>query len=155
MILYLSGLNNMASDQIDAARLGGATGWKMLWNGVLPQLRSATFIALVVTVIGALRVRVSQRVGALHVWGRNQRIWRTLWFCGRDGPVSDHAGLCQRRPVADATGPKGKPLTVLRPIEKASVSARISCQGELAHRAVHPAFAASGALSDLNPGGVK
>ena len=55
MILYLTGLNNVAPDQVEAARLDGAKGWKMLWYVILPQLRPATFIALVVTVIGALR----------------------------------------------------------------------------------------------------
>lgn len=55
MILYLTGLNNVAPDQIEAARLDGAKGWKMLWYVVLPQLRPATFIAVIVTVIGALR----------------------------------------------------------------------------------------------------
>ena len=55
MILYLTGLNNVAPDQIEAARLDGAKGLKMLWFVILPQLRPATFIAVVVTVIGALR----------------------------------------------------------------------------------------------------
>ena len=55
MILYLTGLNNVAADQIEAARLDGAKGWRMLWYVVLPQLKPATFIAVVVTVIGALR----------------------------------------------------------------------------------------------------
>jgi multiple sugar transport system permease protein len=55
MILYLTGLNNVAPDQIEAARLDGAKGWRMLWYVVLPQLRPATFIAVIVTVIGALR----------------------------------------------------------------------------------------------------
>ncbi|MFT2110992.1 carbohydrate ABC transporter permease [Marinomonas sp. 2405UD68-3] len=55
MILYLTGLNNLSPDQIEAARLDGAHGWKMLWHIILPQLRPATFIAIVVTVIGALR----------------------------------------------------------------------------------------------------
>ena len=55
MILYLTGLNNVAPDQVGAARLDGAKGWKMLWYVILPQLRPATFIAVVVTVIGALR----------------------------------------------------------------------------------------------------
>ena len=55
MILYLTGLNNVAPDQIEAARLDGAKGWKMLWYVIIPQLRPATFIAVVVTVIGALR----------------------------------------------------------------------------------------------------
>lgn len=55
MILYLTGLNNVSSDQIEAGRLDGAKGWRMLWHVVLPQLKPATFIAIVVTVIGALR----------------------------------------------------------------------------------------------------
>ena len=55
MILYLTGLNNVSPDQIEAGRLDGAKGWKMLWYVILPQLRPATFIAVVVTVIGALR----------------------------------------------------------------------------------------------------
>ncbi|MCX7888630.1 MAG: sugar ABC transporter permease [Rhodobacteraceae bacterium] len=55
MILYLTGLNNVSPDQVEAARLDGAKGWRMLWYVILPQLRPATFIAVVVTVIGALR----------------------------------------------------------------------------------------------------
>ena len=55
MILYLTGLNNVAPDQIEAARLDGAKSWRMLWYVIIPQLRPATFIAVVVTVIGALR----------------------------------------------------------------------------------------------------
>ena len=55
MILYLTGLNSVDPEQIEAARLDNARGFKMLWYVILPQLRSATFIALVVTVIGALR----------------------------------------------------------------------------------------------------
>jgi multiple sugar transport system permease protein len=55
MILYLTGLNSINPEQIEAARMDGAKGWSMLWNIVLPQLRPATFIAVVVTVIGALR----------------------------------------------------------------------------------------------------
>ena len=55
MILYLTGLNAVDPEQIEAARLDAAKGWRMLWYVVLPQLRPATFIAVVVTVIGALR----------------------------------------------------------------------------------------------------
>lgn len=55
MILYLTGLNAVDPEQIEAGRLDGAKGWRMLWHVVLPQLRPATFIAFVVTVIGALR----------------------------------------------------------------------------------------------------
>lgn len=55
MILYLTGLNGVRPDLIEAARLEGAKGWTMLWHVVLPQLRPATFIAVVVTIIGSLR----------------------------------------------------------------------------------------------------
>ena len=55
MILYLTGLNNVATEQIEAGRLDGARGWRLLWHVVLPQLWPATFLAIVVTVIGALR----------------------------------------------------------------------------------------------------
>ena len=55
MILYLTGLNNVNPEQIEAARIEGAKGFSLLWHVILPQLRPATFIAIVVTVIGALR----------------------------------------------------------------------------------------------------
>lgn len=55
MILYLTGLNAVNQDQIEAGRLDNAKGWRMLWYVILPQLKPATFIAVVVTVIGALR----------------------------------------------------------------------------------------------------
>ena len=55
MILFLTGLNNVSPDQVEAGRLDGAKGWRMLWHVILPQLRPATFIAVVVTIIGALR----------------------------------------------------------------------------------------------------
>lgn len=55
MILYLTGLNNVSSDQIEAGRLDGARGFRMLRHVILPQLWPATFLAIVVTVIGALR----------------------------------------------------------------------------------------------------
>ncbi len=55
MILYLTGLNNVSPDQVEAARLDGAKGFRMLWHVIIPQLRPATFIAVVVTIIGALR----------------------------------------------------------------------------------------------------
>ncbi len=55
MILYLTGLNNINPEQVEAARMDNAKGWSMLWHIIIPQLRPATFIAIVVTVIGALR----------------------------------------------------------------------------------------------------
>ena len=50
MILYLTGLNAVNSELIEAGRLDNAKGLRMLW-----QVGPATFIAFVVTIIGALR----------------------------------------------------------------------------------------------------
>ena len=55
MILYLTGLNAVDPEQIEAGRLDGAKSWRMLWYIIIPQLKPATFIAFVVTIIGALR----------------------------------------------------------------------------------------------------
>ncbi|MDX3925224.1 MAG: sugar ABC transporter permease [Shinella sp.] len=55
MVLYLAGLNNLSEDLIGAGRVDGARGWYMLRHIVLPQLTQVTFIAIAVTVVGALR----------------------------------------------------------------------------------------------------
>lgn len=55
MILYLTGLNNVSAEQVEAGRLDGAKGFRMLRHVILPQLWPATFLAVVVTIIGALR----------------------------------------------------------------------------------------------------
>lgn len=55
LVLFLAGLNNLSEDLVGAGRIDGARGFPMLWHVVLPQLREVSFIALAVTVIGALR----------------------------------------------------------------------------------------------------
>lgn len=55
MILFLAGLNNVDEQVLAAARVDGARGWRMLVHIVLPQLREVTFLAIAVSVIGALR----------------------------------------------------------------------------------------------------
>ncbi len=55
LILYLTGLQSVNPEVVEAARMDGAKSISMLRYIVLPELRPATFIAVVVTVIGALR----------------------------------------------------------------------------------------------------
>ncbi|MDQ0332985.1 multiple sugar transport system permease protein [Mesorhizobium sp. YL-MeA3-2017] len=55
MVLFLAGLNNLNEDLIGAGRVDGARGLRMLRHVVLPQLSQVGFIAIAVTVIGALR----------------------------------------------------------------------------------------------------
>lgn len=55
MVLFLAGLNNLDSELIGAGRVDGARGWRMLRHIVLPQLRQVAFIAVAITIVGALR----------------------------------------------------------------------------------------------------
>lgn len=55
MIIYLTGLTQVDKNVIEAAQMDGAKGFKMLYYVVLPQLKNATFITIVISVIGALR----------------------------------------------------------------------------------------------------
>jgi multiple sugar transport system permease protein len=55
MILYLTGLTAVRRELVDAARLDGAGGWRMLWHVILPQLRPVNYIVLMVCVVSALR----------------------------------------------------------------------------------------------------
>jgi len=55
MVLYLTGLTGINPEVVEAARMEGAKGVRLLWHVILPQLRPATFMAVVLTVIGALR----------------------------------------------------------------------------------------------------
>ena len=54
-ILYLAGLTTLRPEQLDAGRIDGAGGWTLLRRVVLPQLRPVTFIAVMVSIVSALR----------------------------------------------------------------------------------------------------
>lgn len=55
MILFLTGLTSLNPEIIEAGRLEGAKGWQLLRHVVLPQLHSVSFMAVTLTVVGALR----------------------------------------------------------------------------------------------------
>lgn len=55
MILYLTGLATIRPELIEAARMDGASGWRLLAHVVLPQLRPVHFIVGMVCVVAALR----------------------------------------------------------------------------------------------------
>jgi hypothetical protein len=116
MILYLTGLNAVDPEQVEAGRLDGAKGWKMLWYVILPQLKPATFIAFVVTIIGALRsfdlISImtnggpfgSTRVLSFYMFEKalsRVRLPHGIRLRHRGGAVPDHADLHRLFPVAD------------------------------------------------------
>jgi multiple sugar transport system permease protein len=55
LVLFLAGLSQLDAEMIAAGRIDGASGWTLLRYVVLPQLRSVTFVATIITVIGSLR----------------------------------------------------------------------------------------------------
>jgi ABC-type sugar transport system permease subunit len=55
MILYLTGLKGIPGDVIEAAKVDGATGFKLFWHILLPLLKPSTIIVIVVTIIESLR----------------------------------------------------------------------------------------------------
>lgn len=55
MVLFLAGLNNLDDEIIAAGRVDNARGWQMLRHIVLPQLKQVGFIAIAISMIGALR----------------------------------------------------------------------------------------------------
>lgn len=55
MVLFLAGLNNLDEEIIGAGRIDNAKGWMMLRHIILPQLRQVGFIAIAISMIGALR----------------------------------------------------------------------------------------------------
>jgi multiple sugar transport system permease protein len=56
MILYLAGLSNLQKNVIEAALIDGVSKFQLFWHIILPMLRPATTIVVIVTMIGALRV---------------------------------------------------------------------------------------------------
>lgn len=55
MILYLTGLKGISPTVIEAAKVDGATGWKLFLHILFPLLKPSTIIVIVVTIIESLR----------------------------------------------------------------------------------------------------
>lgn len=55
LVLFLAGLSQIDHELIAAAKMDGASGWRLFRHIVLPQLHSVTFVAVIITVIMSLR----------------------------------------------------------------------------------------------------
>lgn len=55
MILFLAGLSAIPNEVLEAARLDGATGWKLFWHIKLPLMREILYVALLVCFTGAFK----------------------------------------------------------------------------------------------------
>lgn len=53
--IFLAGLGNISSELYDAAKVDGASGWKLFRNITIPLLSPTTFFLVTVTIIGTFR----------------------------------------------------------------------------------------------------
>jgi putative chitobiose transport system permease protein len=56
MVIYLAGLQSIPKELEEAARLDGATGWKMIRNVTIPLLMPTVALCTILSTIAALRV---------------------------------------------------------------------------------------------------
>ncbi len=56
MLLFLSGLENISSEVMEAATIDGANGWQMLINIKLPLIRYVVLLWLLLNTLGCLGV---------------------------------------------------------------------------------------------------
>lgn len=55
MVVFLAGLQTVPTEHFEAARIDGASAFKMYWRVIIPQLRGSLISALVVLMIAALK----------------------------------------------------------------------------------------------------
>lgn len=56
VILFLVGLQSIPPETVEAGSLDGATGMRLFWNIVLPQLRPVTIVVIGMSIANSLRV---------------------------------------------------------------------------------------------------
>jgi multiple sugar transport system permease protein len=56
MVIFLSGLNDVSKLYYEAARIDGASKWRMFWNVTLPLITPTVFLVLILTMISSLKV---------------------------------------------------------------------------------------------------
>src|SRR5690606_32611322 len=56
MLIYLAGLQGISLDVLDAAKVDGAAGWRMIRHITLPMLRPTTVFVVVTGLISAFQI---------------------------------------------------------------------------------------------------
>ncbi|MWV45496.1 ABC transporter permease subunit [Paenibacillus sp. HJL G12] len=56
MMLYLAGLQGIPSDLYEAARVDGASRWRVIWSITIPLLRPHILFCTLISLMGAIRV---------------------------------------------------------------------------------------------------
>ncbi|MFD3443214.1 carbohydrate ABC transporter permease [Microbacteriaceae bacterium 4G12] len=56
MVLFLAGLQSVATEHVEAAKLDGANAWQVFRNVTLPALQPVTVVVVVLTIINSIKV---------------------------------------------------------------------------------------------------
>lgn len=62
MLIFSAALEQLPDTTIEAARIDGASGWRLTWGVVLPMISPAIFFATIMTMISSLQVFVQPQL---------------------------------------------------------------------------------------------
>ena len=91
MILYLAGLQDIAEELYEAARIDGATRWQQFWNVTWPGLRNVNIFLLIITTIGALKLFT--QIAILTRGGPNGSTTTIIYYLFKEGYQTQKVGF--------------------------------------------------------------
>jgi multiple sugar transport system permease protein len=90
MLIYLAGLQDIPTEQYEAARIDGANLWQRFRHVTWPGLRNVNIFLLIITTVGALKLFT--QVNILTKGGPNGATTTIIQYLFREGYVSQKVG---------------------------------------------------------------
>jgi len=90
MLIYLAGLQDIPTEQYEAARIDGANIWQRFRHVTWPGLRNVNIFLLIITTVGALKLFT--QVNILTKGGPNGATTTIIQYLFREGYVSQKVG---------------------------------------------------------------
>lgn len=91
MLIYLAGLQDVAEELYEAARIDGASRWQQFWNVTWPGLRNVNIFLFILTTIQALKLFT--QVSILTKGGPNGATTTVIYYLFREGYQKQRVGL--------------------------------------------------------------
>ncbi|MCB1494199.1 MAG: sugar ABC transporter permease [Bauldia sp.] len=91
MLIYLAGLQDIAEELYEAARIDGATRWQQFWNVTWPGLRNVNIFLLIITTIGALKLFT--QIAILTRGGPNGSTTTIIYYLFKEGYQTQKVGF--------------------------------------------------------------
>lgn len=90
MLIYLAGLQEIPTDQYEAARIDGANAWQRFTHVTLPGLRNVNIFLLIITSVQALKLFT--QVNILTKGGPNGATTTVIQYLFQEGYISQRVG---------------------------------------------------------------